>query len=446
MEKTFALYTLGCKVNQEEGAAVSSLMESAGFKRVDFSAPADLFIINTCTVTNMADRKSRQMIRRAVKANPQAVVVVTGCYAQTSPEDVAEIEGVDIVAGMEERAVLPQLVDELLRQREKDKSAGRMLSVADIMQAREFTPIPAESSGQERARAYLKIEDGCDQFCHYCVIPYARGPVRSLPFEQALQQACRLLAEGHREIVLTGIHVGAYGQDLPGDTDIVDLARELIKMPELLRLRFGSVEPQQISERFLGLIGQEKICAHLHIPLQSGCDAILTAMGRRYDTAFYQQIIDRLRRVSPDIAVTTDVIVGYPGETEEDFADTCDFCRRMAFAKMHVFPYSPRRKTAAVALPAQVGAREKNRRAEVLSHIGEEMADKYRQSFVGKCLRVLPEQRICLKGKWYWQGHSDQYIQVVFPEEAGDQKRVAYVWGREAVGESLFADINFKNG
>jgi len=440
-QKSFALYTLGCKVNQEEGAAVSSLFESAGFRRVDFSAPADLYIINTCTVTNMADRKSRQMIRRAAKAKPEAVVVVTGCYAQTSPEDVAKIEGVDIVAGMEERVALPQLVEELLRQREKDKTEGRILSVADIMQAREFTPIPVKSSGQERVRAYLKIEDGCDQFCHYCVVPYARGPVRSLPFDQALEQAKRLLAEGHREIVLTGIHIGAYGQDLPGDTDIVDLAQELIKLPGLLRLRFGSVEPQQISERFLSLIGQEKICNHLHIPLQSGCDAVLAAMGRRYDTAYYRQTILRLREVVPDIAITTDVIVAYPGETEEDFATTCDFCRRMAFARMHVFPYSPRRKTVAANLPNQIDAQEKNKRAELLSHIGEEMADKYRQSFIGKCLQVLPEQRICLNGKWYWQGHSDQYVQVIFPQEAGEQGKVAFVWGQKAVSERLFADL-----
>lgn len=440
-QKTFALYTLGCKVNQEEGAAVGSLMESAGFRRVDFSAPADLYIINTCTVTNMADRKSRQMIRRAAKANPRAVIVVTGCYAQTSPDDVAQIEEVDIVAGMEERAVLPQLVDELLRQREKDKSAGRLLSVADIMKARDFIPIPADASGQERVRAYLKIEDGCDQFCHYCVVPYARGPVRSLPFDAALQQARILLAEGHQEIVLTGIHIGAYGQDLPGDIDIVDLAQELIKLPGLLRLRFGSVEPQQISERFLELMGQEKICAHLHIPLQSGCDAVLKAMGRRYNTAFYRQIIECLRQAVPDIAVTTDVIVGYPGETAEDFAATCDFCRRMVFARMHVFPYSPRRRTVAADLPDQVGAQEKNKRAELLSRIGEDLADKYRQSFIGRRLQVLAEQRICWDGKWYWQGHSDQYLQVIFPLEAGEQGKAAFVWGREALGERLFADI-----
>jgi len=440
-QKTFALYTLGCKVNQEEGAAISSLFESAGYGRVEFPAPADLYIINTCTVTNMADRKSRQMIRRAAKVNPQAVIVVTGCYAQTSPQEISKIEGVDIIAGMEERAVLTQLVCELMRQKQTDESKGQLLSVADIANASRFTPIASKSSGQERVRAYLKIEDGCDQFCNYCVVPYARGPVRSLPFDQALQQAQRLLSEGHQEIVLTGIHIGAYGQDLPGDIDIVDLAQELIKLPGLLRLRFGSVEPQQISERFLSLMGHDKICAHLHIPLQSGCNTTLAAMGRHYDTAFYQQIVDSLRKVVPDMAITTDVIVGYPGETEVDFAATCDFCRQIAFAKMHVFPYSPRRQTVAATLPNQVGSQEKNRRAAVLSQIGEEMSVDYMKSFIGKRLQVLPEQRISFDNKWYWQGHSDQYVPVIFPLEAGELSQATYLWGQKVVGERLFADL-----
>ena len=228
---------------------------------------------------------------------------------------------------------------------------------------------------------------------------------------------------------------------MPENIDIVDLALELRKLPGLLRLRFGSVEPQQISERFVALMSNEKICAHLHIPLQSGCDATLAAMGRRYDTAFYRQTISCLREVVPDIAITTDVIVGYPGETEADFAATCDFCREMAFAKMHVFPYSQRSKTVAASLPDQVGAQEKNKRAAILSRIDEDLAMNYRQSFIGKCLRVLPEQQICLDGKWYCQGHSDQYIPVIFPPEAGGQGEAVYLWGREALGEGLLAGL-----
>ncbi len=408
-EKTFALCTLGCKVNQEEGAAMAALLSAAGYRQVAFSAIADIYIINTCTVTHVADRKCRAMIRRAVKTNAEALVVVAGCYAQISGQEAAAIEGVDLVIGVDERASLLSLIEHC-RQRQKP-----FLAVGDISKADKFMPIGDGAASQNRARAYLKIEDGCDQFCHYCLVPYARGPVRSLPLPEVVEQAQALLAADHKEIVLTGIHIGAYGQDLPG-IDLQLLLQQLLALPGDWRLRLGSLEPQQIDERLIKLVaGNDKICKHLHIPLQAGSDKILAAMGRHYDTAFYAELLQRLRASVPDIAITSDVMVGYPGESEKDFADSYDFCRNMAFAGLHIFPYSPRQQTVAATLSQQVPAAIKENRAACLAALAQDLASAYGSAFVGRKLHLLLEQKVKIDEREYWQGHSENYLPLYLP-------------------------------
>ncbi len=413
----FAIYTLGCKVNQEEAAAMAGIFLKDGFCQVDFEDEADVYVINTCTVTHLADRKSRAMIRRARRRNEQALVVVTGCYAQVSADELLKLTEVDLVAGVGERAILPQLVRQQWQNTSKQAENSVRKVVSDIQESDRFVPISSDVSAQNRVRAYLKIEDGCDQFCHYCIVPYARGPVRSLPMEQAVLQAVQLIAAGHKEIVLTGIHIGAYGQDLPhvDHTNLVTLTQKLVKLDGLVRLRFSSLEPHQINEDLIALLREEKkICPHLHIPLQSGCDRTLKNMGRRYDTGFYADLINRLRQAVPNIAVTTDVMVGYPQETDEDFQASYDFCRRMAFADMHVFPYSQRKGTVAAGLSGQVLPQQKADRAVRLADLANSMADAYASSFLDKSLTILPEQAVDYQGKKMLQGHSDEYLLVMF--------------------------------
>ncbi|MEG1501329.1 MAG: MiaB/RimO family radical SAM methylthiotransferase, partial [Clostridiales bacterium] len=318
---TFAIYTLGCKVNQEESAALAMIFTNGGYQQRDFKEKADIYIINTCTVTHLADRKARGMIRRAIKSNQQALVIVTGCYAQTAPEEIAVLQGVDLIVGVDERSDLLALAEKELAKKavNGENQQDIKIMVGDILQPHAFVPLPAVES-QKRTRAYLKIEDGCDQFCHYCVIPYARGPVRSLPLAEAVARAEKLFSSGHRELVLTGIHVGAYGQDLPGKVDLLLLLQKLLALPFAGRIHLGSVEPHQFNRPLLELLASsQRICRHLHIPLQAGSDRTLAAMGRTYTCGEYQQLVDDLRSLLPGIAISSDVMVGYPGESAEDF-------------------------------------------------------------------------------------------------------------------------------
>ncbi len=412
----FAVYTLGCKVNQEEGASICRMLEERGWQRVNFNDKAAVYIINTCTVTHLADRKSRAIIRRAVRNNPRGLIVVTGCYAQISGKDLANLEGVGLIAGVDQRADLPELIEKKLN----ENTPGVSLAVEDISSPHSFVALPV-AGDKNRTRAYLKIEDGCDEFCHYCIIPYARGPVRSLAKNKVLEALEQLIKEGYLEIVLTGIHVGAYGQDLEENINLASLLKEAVKLPGLGRLRLGSIEPLQFTEELLNFLREDaaakepKICPHLHIPLQSGCDKTLKAMGRNYTCAEYLRLINELRSFSENIAITSDIMVGYPGETENDFCECSDFCKNIGFSRLHVFPYSPRRNTVAADLPGQTPPQEKENRSKRLINLGDEMAKAYGKSFIGKALRLLPERIVKDKSKKYLQGHSENYLNLWLP-------------------------------
>lgn len=412
----FCIYNFGCKVNQEEGAALAALFISQGWQQVE-QAPADLLVINTCTVTQVADKKARQLIRRLARECPQAIVAVCGCYAQRAAEEIKELEGVHIVAGVEQRKDLPTLVAQYRQQQ------CQVTAVGDISSAKSFSQISAESQ-QHRTRAYLKIEDGCDQFCNYCIIPHVRGPVRSLPQDLALQQAQQLVQAGHREIVLSGIHIGAYGSDFGAEEHALSqLIEQISALPGLLRLRLGSIEPQQFSRSLKQVIAEnEKVCPHLHIPLQAGADSTLAAMGRHYDTAFYADLLAELRSLRPGIAITSDVMTGYPGESEQDFRQSADFCAQCGFAGLHVFPYSRRKGTPAADYPHQVLQSVKAARAAELSRISKQSAAEYAAQFVGKQLCLLVEQQVEIAGQKYLCGHSENYLPLLLEDDGASSE------------------------
>jgi threonylcarbamoyladenosine tRNA methylthiotransferase MtaB len=405
-----AVCTLGCKVNQNETDAMVSSLLQAGFQEVPFEEKADLYLINTCTVTHLADRKSRQMVRRAIKNNPSAMVVVTGCYAQTAPGDVLEILGVDLVIGTQDRHRLVSLLEEV-------KSAREPLNaVKDIMLTNSFEEITEEELQPHMVRAYLKIQEGCNQYCSYCIIPYARGPVRSRPLKRVMEAAEQLVSAGYKEIILTGIHTGAYGIDLRPPMDFFGLVQELHRITALKRLRISSLDPNEINDDLIQLMGESTIlCPHLHIPLQSGDDGVLLRMNRPYDKDYYLSLIKRLRNELPEIALTTDIMVGFPGETDEAFQNTYDLIAQIGFSGLHVFKYSPRKGTPAASYPEQIAPQVKEERSRRLIALGEESARRYAVKYLGSTLEVLVEQTVEVKGTTYWEGHSDNYLKILFP-------------------------------
>ena len=427
-EHSFYLHNFGCKVNQEEGGAVAALFLAAGWEQKS-SPDAGLIVVNTCTVTQVADKKARNLIRRFAKEYPNAILAVCGCYAQRAAAEIEELRSADLIVGVEERRRLPQLVEDYLSAR------GPQTAVSDVMDSREFCTIAPESV-QRRTRAYLKIEDGCDQFCRYCIIPYVRGPVRSLPHEEAVEQARRLLEQGHQEIVLSGIHVGAYGKDLGEKNALPRLIESLCALPGLLRLRLGSVEPQQFTPELLDLLEAEpKLCPHLHIPLQSGCDRTLSEMGRRYDTAFYAALLADVRSRMDDPAITTDVMVGFPGETEADFLSSRDFCAACGFADLHIFPYSRRSGTPAAARKDQLRQAEKARRAAALAEVAEKSSIEYARRWQGRPLDLLVEEKVQFNGKTYLRGHSANYLTLLLPDDgAATPLRRVVITDRTAEG------------
>ncbi|MBE3585524.1 MAG: tRNA (N(6)-L-threonylcarbamoyladenosine(37)-C(2))-methylthiotransferase MtaB [Thermoanaerobacter sp.] len=409
MTRTVAVTTLGCKVNQYESSALATLFRERGYKVVDFNEPADIYIINTCTVTHLGDRKSRQLIRRAARRNPRARLVVTGCYAQISPEEVLSIPGVDLVVGTRDKFRIVDLVEELL---EGERQPGAV--VRDVFQDVDFEdpPVPALPS---RVRAFLKIQEGCNNYCAYCIIPYARGPLRSRDPEKVLAEARELVAGGFKELVLTGIHTGAYGQDKPGSLDLAGLMEQLALIPGLLRLRLSSVEPMDITNKLVDVMATSpNICRHLHIPLQSGDDTVLARMRRHYTTGWFRELVQKVRERLPGVAITTDIIVGFPGETDSQFENTFNFVREMAFARLHVFKYSPRRGTAAASFPDQVSAPVKEARSRRLIALGEELARSFAASHIGREVKVLVEEELPgMQG--FYTGLTDNYLRVSFP-------------------------------
>ena len=383
-----AFMTLGCKVNQFETETMEGLFRARGYEVVPFEERADVYVVNTCSVTHLSDRKSRQLIRRAARTNPAACIAVTGCYAQVAPEEIRALEGVRVVLGTKERARIVDYVEDALR-----ADTGAVGTITDIMQARVFEDIPLHAL-PHRTRAFLKIEDGCQNFCTFCIIPYARGPVKSRALSAVAREMRLLVDAGFHEVVLTGIHLGAYGIDLPTHPTLADACRTALAEEGLRRLRLGSLESVELSADLLELMRTEpRFAAHLHLPLQAGCDSVLRAMNRPYTTEQFAQLVADVRAAVPGVAVSTDIIVGFPGETEEDFAAGMDFVRQMGFARMHVFPYSARRGTPAARRTDQVPPPVRRERAARMQALAEEMAEAYHRSMLGAVAEVLFETR-----------------------------------------------------
>lgn len=397
-----AFCTLGCKVNQYDTEAMRELFENAGYETVDFSEPADVYVVNTCTVTQTGDKKSRQMISRAHALSPAAKIVVAGCYAQRAPEEVLALPGVSLVIGTKDRAHVVELV-EALRQE-------KTTAVSDLRTERVFEPLTASREG--RTRAHLKIQEGCDRFCTYCIIPYARGPIRSRPLPDVRSELQKLAEAGFREVVLTGIHLMSYGRDLDADITLLDAIAQADDIVGIRRIRLGSLEPQMLSEKFVSAIaGNPKICRQFHLSLQSGSAGVLARMKRRYTPEEYAECVHRLRAAMPECAITTDIIVGFPGETEAEFEETLAFARAVSLARIHVFPYSRREGTKAAEMPGQLSRAVKAERAARLGALAEELASEYAERFVGTEQEVLFEEREgeCLAG------HTGTYLRVLAP-------------------------------
>lgn len=406
MARTVAIYTLGCKVNQYESDALAALFNQHGYKVVDFNDPADIYVINTCAVTMQAVRKSRQAIRQARRRQKDALVVVIGCLSQIDAEEVRQLAGVDIILGANNKSQIVEVVEEALARR------GRVEPVAFVPSYGESTPFEELGTGlgSERTRAQLKIQDGCQQFCAYCIIPYARGPERSRTLQSVVEEARKLVEKGFREIVLTGIHLGAYGRDLTPELELADVVKALLVETDIGRLRLSSVEPTDITASLISVIAEsDRVARHLHIPLQSGCDRILKKMHRRYDTAFYRSIIRQVRTAIPEVAITTDVIVGFPGETEQDFRETLEFVKEIGFSRMHIFRFSPRPGTPAATMPNQVSGRVKSRRSKELHKIAEQLSKEFHTAMIGKSYRVLVEQEV---SPGIWEGYTDNYVRT----------------------------------
>lgn len=429
--KTVAFLTLGCKVNSYETEGMRELFKKAGAEETEFDQKADVYIVNTCSVTNMADRKSRQMLHRAKKKNPEALIVAAGCYAQAAGEYLSQEEGIDLVIGNNNKARIVEFVAEALA-----KTEEKRLALLDIGRERVYEELPIETV-TERTRAYIKIEDGCNQFCSYCIIPYVRGRVRSRAEEDILDEIKRLSEAGYREVVLTGIHLSSYGLDknkdgktenavsefdvtLSGEEDktekvlpLLSLIKKVQEIDGIERIRLGSLEPRIMTEAFVKeLSGLAKVCPHFHLSLQSGCDTTLKRMNRKYTAAEYKQAVEYLRRYFTHPAITTDIIVGFPGETEEEFAETLRFAEEIRFAQIHIFKYSRRVGTVADKMAGQVPEQKKTERSDALETVEKTLREAYEAWFTGHIEEVLFEERVEENGLEYAVGHTTRYTKV----------------------------------
>ncbi|MCM1102385.1 MAG: tRNA (N(6)-L-threonylcarbamoyladenosine(37)-C(2))-methylthiotransferase MtaB [Clostridium sp.] len=424
--KSVAFHNLGCKVNSYESDVMQQMLTEKGYQIVPFDEVADIYIINTCTVTNIADRKSRQMLHRAKQKNPGAVVVAVGCYAQTHREQVEADGSVDLVIGNNRKKDLALILEQFLAGRESDKTLHGS-TVTDINAPCAYEEMTLRQTA-EHTRAYIKIQDGCNQFCSYCIIPYARGRVRSRREEDILAEIRGLTAKGYREIVLTGIHISSYGIDFGegepyrGESGLIDLVEHIHESVEGLdRIRLGSLEPRVITEETAArLAALPKLCPHFHLSLQSGCDETLRRMNRHYTSGEYLQKVECLRRAFDHPAITTDVIVGFPGETEEEFARSRDFLERVGFFEMHIFKYSERAGTRAAGMSGQLTDRVKSERSDVLFELEAEQSRAFRADYIGKQAEILWEDRRLIGDAFYWLGHTKDYVKVAVP--AGEEK------------------------
>lgn len=404
--KKAALHNLGCKVNAYETEAMQHLLEDAGYEIVPFTQKADVYVINTCSVTNMADRKSRQMLHKAKKNNPDSIVVAAGCYVQTSEKEVLNDLSVDIVIGNDRKHDLVRLLEEYSLDSVND-------TVDDINDGKhDFEELFIDQT-KEHTRAFIKVQDGCNQFCSYCIIPYARGRVRSRRFENVIAEVERLAANGFKEVVLTGIHLSSYGVDFEEATGLLELIQAVNAVKGIERIRLGSLEPKIVTEHFASELSKlDKICPHFHLSLQSGCDATLKRMNRKYTTKEYERGCELLRKYFVHPAITTDVIVGFPGETEEEFEQTKAYLEYIHFYEMHIFKYSKRKGTRAAVMPDQIDEQIKAARSEKLIALGHDMSKEFRKFYIGKNEEVLFEEKAVIGDKEYFVGYTKEYVKV----------------------------------
>ena len=409
--KKVSFYTLGCKVNQYETNAMAQKFKEAGYEIVDMNEDiSDICIVNTCTVTNMSDRKSRHSLRRVKEKNPSAIIAAVGCYAQVAKNDLEKMPEIDIVLGNEEKANIVQYVENFM----ENQNESKLIEIEDIATKKEF-----EDMGQitytEKTRAFIKVQDGCNQFCSYCIIPYARGRVRSRNAESIIKEITQIAQNGIKEVVITGIHVASYGRDFGNENGLIELLEKINEIEGIKRIRLGSLEPKIITEEFMQRLSKlEKMCHHFHLSLQSGCDGTLKRMNRKYTTVEVREIIERLRRYYDDVMLTTDIIVGFPGETEEEFETTYQFLKEVKLYKMHVFQYSPRKGTRAAVMPNQIDGNIKEARSKKLIELSNENQKMYNQQLVGKDVEVLFEDREVEDGITYFRGHTQNYILVKY--------------------------------
>ena len=421
--KRVAFCTLGCKVNQYETDAMEEIFQKGGYEIRAFHEKADVYVINTCTVTNMADRKSRQMLHRARKKNPDSIIVAAGCYVQAAGEAVQKDDAIDLIIGNNCKGQILSMVEEFAQQKNEEKEQEKMVQMIDINHTHDYETMFI-TKVSEHTRAYIKIQDGCNQFCSYCIIPYARGRVRSRQAEDIINEVAALTESGYKEFVLTGIHVSSYGKDFEdgvgfGKTDaLIRLVEALAAIEGVERIRFGSLEPGIITESFVKRLSEIKeICPHFHLSLQSGCEATLKRMNRHYTPEEYADKCELLKRYFDRPAFTTDVIVGFPGENDEEFEATEKFLDQVHFAEMHIFKYSPRKGTRAAVMQDQVDEKIKTARSNRLLKLSEKMMNDYRQSCSDKILEVLIEEAIQVDGKSMWVGHSREYIKCVIESD-----------------------------
>ena len=392
-------------MNQYETNGMMQKFREAGYKIADIDeGKSDICIINTCTVTNMSDRKSRHALRKIKEKNPNAIIVSTGCYAQVAKEELEQMEKIDIVIGNDEKRDVVKFVEKYI----KDKN--RVVDIQDISKQKEFVDM-GQITYTEKTRAVIKVQDGCNQFCTYCIIPYARGRVRSRKIDNVVEEIRGIASEGIQEVVITGIHVASYGKDFDKNDGLIELLEEINKIERIKRIRLGSLEPQIITDSFINRLTKlEKICHHFHLSLQSGCDETLKRMNRKYNTEIFREIVERLRKAYKDVILTTDIIVGFPGETEEEFNQTYEFLKEIKFYKMHVFPYSPRRGTVAEKMPNQIDGNIKEERSKKLIELSNRNQEEYNKEYIGKKVEVLFEEK---EGEFY-KGHTQNYIVVKY--------------------------------
>ena len=444
--KTVAFHNLGCKVNSYELDVMQQMMAENGYEIVPFHQKADIYIVNTCTVTNIADRKSRQMLHRAKQLNPQGVVVAVGCYVQTDPEGARKDESIDLCIGNNRKKDILPILEEFLRQREENLGDKTLkdTTVIDINHTDEYEEMCLKRTA-EHTRAYIKIQDGCNQFCSYCAIPLARGRVRSRRPESILEEIRGLVASGYREVVLTGIHISSYGLDFEGErvyrgeSRLMDLVERIHEIPGLDRIRLGSLEPRIVTmENAKRMAALPKLCPHFHLSLQSGCDATLKRMNRHYTAAEFLEGVEALRKVYDRPAITTDVIVGFPGETEEEFAETKAFLEKLHFFEMHIFKYSKRANTRAAVMPNQVREEIKTMRSNELLTMEQRHSQAFRGKYLGQTATVLLEEKKTIGDEEYWLGHTGDYVR--FAVKAGEgyaSNQFVELQGKEFLTEEI---------